>query len=108
MINKYDGAKVKTESSILLIGQPNSPKDRIGIVKSSSVDISIEILKEFDQLDPFDKDRCRQKEVNHYFPSKPELDGRGDGNESFFSKQPSYCYSEESDSQLSEGGYSQK
>ena len=59
-------------------------------------------------MDLFDKDRCRQKEVNHYLPSKPELDGRGDGNESFFSKQPLYCYSEESDSQLSEGGYSQK
>ena len=95
VIEKSDGAKDKTESSIHLIGQPNSPKDRIGIVKPSSVDISIKILKDFDQLEPFDKDRCRQNEVNPNFYT-PQLDGRGDEKKSFFSMQPLYSYSEES------------
>jgi len=74
--------------------------DRIRIVKSSTVDISTEILKEFDQLDPFDKDPN--------FSSKPQLDGRADENESVFSMQPLYSFSEESQSKLSEGGYSQE
>ena len=81
--DKCDGSNAKAESSIHLIGQTNSPKDRIGVGKPSNVAISSEILKAVNQLDYFDKNRCRQKEVNPKFSSKPNLDGRGDGNESF-------------------------
>ena len=107
VIDKSDGAKVKTENSIHFIGQTNSPTDRIGIIKPSSVDISTE-LKGFDQLDHFNKDSYRQKEVHLNFSSKPQLDGRGDEYESFFSMQPLYSLSEERQSKLLEGGYSQK